>query len=226
MNATFESSSPRLRRTAGIRVRRNLPVATTNTTTSSGGNSKITSTTGVISSATGETANAFKLTPSLEVTFPEIFNGKGSSREEGFRLWKSDAEDERRRVLVAFQQKFGGARLQPCLQAVAERLRNQLNKLSAEERKEVLAIVRSPDLFKTACCLLKWELTNKSLSLFPLEEGDNSFAEVFRQVSEAENLHSLAIEYITSAARTTPHSIVLSSSIVVRFVFFFIFISR
>ncbi|VUZ50793.1 unnamed protein product, partial [Hymenolepis diminuta] len=209
INANFESSSPRLRRSAGIRARRNLPVATDNTTPPAG-NAKITSAT----SATGETANAFKLTPSLEVTFPEIFDGKSSSRENGFRLWKSDAEDERRRILVAFQQKFGGARLQPCLQAVVERLRNQLNKLSAEERKEVLTIVRSPDLFKTACCLLKWELTNKSLSLFPSEEGDNSFADVFRQVSEAENLHSLATGYITSAARTTPCSIVLSSSIV------------
>nr|CDS31510.2 E3 ubiquitin protein ligase UBR4 [Hymenolepis microstoma] len=181
-NATSESLSPRLRRTGGIRVRR-------------------------------ESESAFKLTPSLEVTFPEILNGNSGSLWKRFRLWRSDAEDERKRVLDTFRQKFGGAKLQPRLQDVVTRLRNQFNKLSDEERRGVLTVVRSPDLFKTACFLLKWELTNRSSSL-ALKDGNDSFAEVFKEVSAAESLHSLAIEYIASEARTTSHTIVFSSTIV------------
>ncbi|VDO03089.1 unnamed protein product, partial [Rodentolepis nana] len=202
-NAASESLSPRLRRTGGIRGRRNAPIASTNT---SGSDTNI--------RTVGESESAFQLTPSLEVTFPEIFNGNNDgSPWKRFSLWRSGTEDERKRVLETFRQKFGGDKLQPRLQDVVIRLRNQFNKLSDEERRDILAVVRSPDLLKTASFLLKWELTNKSSSL-ALKEGNDSFAEVFRQVAAAESLHSLAIEYITSEAGAKSHNIVFSSSIV------------
>lgn len=216
-NNTSETVSSRLRRAAGIRVRRPLPA--TGAASSSGTSTTVLkpSSSGVNASASVTEPPVVTLNPCLNVIYGDSI--KGRNRIEKFFFRQTDPEASRRQSIEVFQQKFGGSRLQPFVEAVVERLRKQLSLLNAEDRDKILVIVRSPSLSQTACSLLKAELTSKSSPLVKLGNGseeDKSFAEVFKHFSNSADLHASALEHLTSLSRTAPHRLVSSSSIVVR----------
>ncbi|KAL5105111.1 Protein purity of essence [Taenia crassiceps] len=144
------------------------------------------------------------LVPCLSVSY-----GLGS--EEGlqkkFNLWAMDTTAPRRQAIESFQRKFG-RRPQPSIEALVNRLRNQMPGAKETDQRCMVRVIRSQAIFRGARNLLREEFTPL------LHSATASFADVFKRVAEPENLRSSAIRHLTSANRKSPHRVIISSRLV------------
>ncbi|VDM16712.1 unnamed protein product [Hydatigera taeniaeformis] len=144
------------------------------------------------------------LVPCLSVVYG--LNGEGAWSKK-LNLWVMDPEAPRRRAIESFQRKFGH-RPQPFIEAVVDRLRSQVSRLNEPKVNHILGLIKSQAMFRLGRNLLRRELTPL------LHSATASFADVFKSIAEPENLHSSAIQHLTSANRKSPHRIIISSRIV------------